>query len=282
MRKNDDVIFLGTAGITGVAKAFYLSFKLILSNYDLIHVHDNAAFGYTFLPRKIRKKILYSSHGFCRTYFDAIKPIKFTDKIKARFYTYMQERTIKNADYIVSSSEWIHDEIKKIFGIDSYVIYNGIDTKKFRPLHVKKKFDYIWVATNPELRGLDDAIKIATQKNKKLLVVGINGNNTKNTTFIGKIPHDTMPKIYNKAKTIIYFGKIKGYPFVLLEAWACGLDAIANKKSVIEIYSKNKIKEINHISNKDGMKIVENFEWENLLKKYDEVYKKIESEIGDS
>ncbi|MFC2143105.1 glycosyltransferase family 4 protein [Candidatus Aenigmatarchaeota archaeon] len=276
MRKDDDVKFLGASGIKLFIKSFSLSIKLAFSNYDMIHIHDTGGFGYMFLPRSIRKKVLYSSHGFCRTYFDAVKPNGLLKKLQARIYTHMQEKIIKNADVVVSSSEWIHDEIKKIFGIETYVIYNGIDTKKFKPQKIKKMYDYIWVATNPELRGLDESIKLVNKNKKTLAVVGFSGKSTKNIKFLGKIPHDKMPDIYNKAKTILYFGKIKGYPFVLLEAWACGLDAIVNKQAIIEIYPKNKLKEINRISNREGKKIVDKFKWENLLKKYKKVYDMME------
>ena len=144
--------------------------------------------------------------------------------------------------------------------------------KKFRPMNVKKEYDYIWVGTNAKLRGLDEAIHYS--KGKKLLVVGVDGKDTENVKYKGRVSHDKLPELYNKCKNIIYFGKIKGYPFVVLEAMACCLGVIASSETMKEIIERNE-KGLCKIKPSEAIKIAEKFEWKNILKKYSSVYDKL-------
>ncbi len=275
IKEHHDVRYLNTSGPFALIRGLILALILSFSDYDLICSHDNASYMYARLPRFLRRKKLLACHyGSTNYYFKIMPPKSLPERISARIYLHLQKFILERADKVATMSVWIRDEFKKLYGVDSDVIRLGVDTAKFRPLRIKKKYDLIWVGTNPGLRGLSSAIEYAKSHGKKLVVVGLEGKDTPSVTYTGKIRNEDMPRIFNEAKAIIYFSKYKGCPLVVLEAMACGLSVISNRKNLDDI------KFSGHgpfffIDGDQGRKIAAAYDWKNVIRNYNFIYRQL-------
>lgn len=270
IRQNYDVKSLGIGGMAGYFFSFFLALRIIFSDYDIIHAHDPPSiYGYTFVPKRFRKKILYSCHGLWETYFASSKK-----NTAPRFLISTQRRVIMRSDIVVATSRFRVREIKRLYGVEAEYVHNGVDTKKFRPAKSRKDFDFLWVGTNPN-KGLRFALDTAKKRRGKLLVVGLQGESNEGVTYAGFVPHSKMPWIYARSKTLINYSTISRYDFVVLEAMACGMSVIINKESAEELIPGGNFGEIVTITGKSGRKIAERLSWEASIKKYNEIYRRL-------
>lgn len=173
--------------------------------------------------------------------------------------------SIRNADNIISVSEFSKSEIIKYYSLDPekiFVAHPSVDRKHFyrrsaTEIHsVKAKYDiynqeYILSVGNIEPRknyaGLVDAYtsmpKSFTDK-YALVIVGAGGwNNTKTLQRIqdakekgyriinpkGFVPDADMPALYSGAKVYVFPTIYEGFGMSPLEAYACGTPVIAAK-----------------------------------------------------
>ncbi len=267
-----DVKHLKGSGGFSLISGIIMALRLIFSNYDLICSHDNACYMYARLPKFLRKKkLLACYYGVTNHYYKVLPPKTLYEKITAKIYLHLQAYTLKRADRVVTMSNWIRNEFKRLYGIDSTVIILGVDTKKFHPMKTKKIYDLIWVGTNPSLRGLDNAINYVHKYKKKLLVIGLEGKNTANVTYAGRVPNKLMPSFYNKSKGIIYFSNYNGCPLVVLEAMACGLDVISNKKEMDDIVLSEH-GGLFYLSGKRAVRIASKYDWKKVIENYNKIY----------
>lgn len=262
----------------------FLALRLVKNDYDIIHIHDAEGYWYTFLPKFLRKNIVYTSHGETTEYYNVMKPKGLVRRLKAKVAIMIQKRLVTQADVVVAVSDAVKKWIIKYYNVSSdkiVVIHNGVNTKKFKPLKKKKIHDdvkqqntAIWVGTNSEVKGLEKAIEYAKKRNMMLLVVGVEGANADNVKFMPSVPYAKMPEVYNMAKLLLYFSSCDGHPLVPMEAMACGLDIIASKESNIEIIPHEKDGAYK-IKGNDALRAVKKYDWEIQASKYVELYGKI-------
>jgi glycosyltransferase involved in cell wall biosynthesis len=239
--------------------------------FDIIHGHgDNC-----FFPSLLRggSPFIMTFHGtkkggFYRVYGSKINPRSFPlfypDKVAA-----------ERCDLAIACSKAVKDELITLYGVNPAkikVIYNGVNTNKFRPINKKKarkmlglpenKNYAIWVGTNPKLKGLLTAIKaVKGLKNTCLLVVGIPGANFENIIFWGKV-HDyqLLCTLYNAADFLIFPTLYEGFPLTVLEAMACGIPVIVSKYApIIELFNKPLTDLV--VTNNDFLAYKEKVEW---------------------
>ncbi|HLC67792.1 MAG TPA: glycosyltransferase, partial [archaeon] len=129
----------------------------------------------------------------------------------------------------------------------------------------------IWVSDNTVIKQLDTAINYANNKGMKLMVVGLNGKSTENVEYFGKVPHEKMPEMYNKAGTFVMFISMPAPPLVLLEAMACGLNTIT---SDVEIIPKGR-DGLCRVKAKDARKLALYYDWNKVAKRHLDVYEKV-------
>ena len=203
---------------------------------------------------------------------------------------------MKTSDINTAVSNFVKKSLQEQYDVESEVIHNGVDVDKFSISKKRNEVPVgIWVGTNPELKGLDMAIKTVKTLNLHLIVVGLNAKNDSNTTYLGRVVPDKMPDVYKKADFLIFPSKYESHPIVPLEAMAAGLPIIVSEQSNVEIIKNGKEGFIVNgdedsytvaiqktlrkykIMSKAARSCAERFSWKSQAKKYFKLYEKHES-----
>jgi glycosyltransferase involved in cell wall biosynthesis len=215
------------------------------NSFDIIHGHgDNC-----FFPALFRDKtpFVFNMHGVKRAYYYRLAgPNSRILKNPRSFPLFWPEEiAAKKSDLVVACSKSERDELIFFYDIDPKkikVIYNGVDSEKFKPmdkqtarkiLGLPENRNYaIWVGNSPTLKGLTTAIKaVKNIKNLSLLVVGLSGINFGNVIFWGMVEdHQKLLALYNAANFLILPTLYEGFPLVPMEAMACGLPILISKE----------------------------------------------------
>ena len=112
---------------------FFLDSKKIgyhkkLKNYDVVISHFYPMNWLAHIAKRRHKvKYIYFNHGINTT--GLLNNI--SQKIYMRLFSFFTNITLKNVDEAYSVSRYLKDDLKKVSGLDSKVIYNKIDNKRF-------------------------------------------------------------------------------------------------------------------------------------------------------
>ncbi len=224
-----------------------------LRNHDFDIVHDLSQIS-PFLFNSPFKKIL--------TIHD-LTPILFPETfglIHVLLQRYVLPVTFKNIDMIIADSENTKKDIIKYFKIEEEkikVVYLGIDGK-FKPLeninNINGNYDInspfiLYVGTLEPRKNIPSLIKAYYKLRKKgvehkLVIAGGKGwkykqiyeqvnklKLQKEVIFMGYVPEDDLPKMYNAADLFIYPSFYEGFGLPPLEAMACGCPVITSNTS---------------------------------------------------
>lgn len=216
-------------------------------NFDIFHLHGRwyPDFGYVAKHAKKNKKL------FMMTLHNA-RPVGINPAVTSLGTLYdaiYGKRLLKAADKIIAVSHFVKEDIAK-YGIDTgkiKVIYNGVDTKFFKPSEktFKKKyadrFDTLLIflgrlIAQKGLLHLIDAMAEVVKEYPKtgLLIVGRGKEKErlekrtrklaleKNVIFPGFIPEEQLPDLYSSADIFVLPSLWEVLPISLLEALACG------------------------------------------------------------
>lgn len=178
-------------------------------------------------------------------YFTGIK--KF---IKPFILNYLREfdiKSSKNADYIISNSNFVKSWVKNKYKRDSIVIYPPVDTKNFQLCEHKEDY-YLSVARFVPYKK----IKLLTQAfnempNKKLILIGdgeefneIKKIANKNISLLGYKNSKELVPFMQKAKAFLY-AAVEDFGIVPIEAMSCGTPVIALNKGGTAETVRNKV-----------------------------------------
>lgn len=162
---------------------------------------------------------------------------------------------------------------------------NGVNSKMFAPETSKYPFTigFAGNSKHPSEKGVDLLIKAANIAQVKYKVAD------RNVTWI---PHDKMPSFYKDIDVYCCMSKMEGMPNTVLEAASCGKPVISTRVGgVPEVIThgkhgflidrsaevlaesilclKNDKDLYNHMSTETRKNIVENWDWEIMIKKYE-------------
>lgn len=254
--------------------------KKALSKNPEIIIYDKI-FGWPKINTQI-KKICYN-HG---SYTLAGLTFKEKNKFVYVFYKYImnyfEKKSYQNADKIIAVSESVKNEMISHFKISKekiIVINNGVDLKKFKPMKnkiiLRKKYGLpdnkkiIFFPGRPSFgKGFDIAEKVLERlgDNYFMFVLGSGRSKLKNIKFIGKIPNEKMPEIYNCADLCLFPSRYEGNSVSVLESAACGTPLILSR--VGEMKTNKKMKEFVCISIEEYMKKIKNINLKSASKKW--------------
>lgn len=213
----------------------YFIFSGNWSRYSAAKHHPNMWYCYTPVRAfyvdadKIRERLNFPSNCV----FDAwVKLHSIADK-----------RLISHVDKTITISQTIRARTKRIYGVDSKVIYPGIDTQKYRYV---ENGDF-WLSVNrlyPEKRVDLQVDAFRRMPDEKLVIVGGNleGDHSSqymrrlieekpdNVTFMGRIGEDELTNLYNRCRGFICTAVDEDFGMTPVEAMAAGKPVIATRE----------------------------------------------------
>ncbi len=214
---------------------FSSMFKILLSDYDIIHAH--------FVPHSAlipailkRKPFVVQFHGS-----DA-RIIPWQNKINY----YLTKFVTIRADRIIAVSEELKNILVSRLDVSSSkvdVISVGVDTELFHPMDkkgVRKSLGLdveakiiLFVGRITQLKGVELIYRCASQTPSiKYMFIGKKSDekarDLQNCIFVGEIPHSEIPCWMNAADVLVLPSYSEGLPTVVAEALSCGIPAIVS------------------------------------------------------
>jgi len=160
------------------------------------------------------------------------------------------KRSLSVVDKIVAVSNYTKQSVTKTFGdFDIEVIYNSIDTKKFRPLKIRvgNKMRIFFAGNLIKRKGADLLPKIMEKLGEDYVLYYTSGLRTKrifrqkNMFPLGRLSEKELIEEYNKCDIILFPTRLEGFAYVVAEAMACGKPVVTtNCSSLPELIENGK------------------------------------------
>ncbi len=227
----------------------YLRKRLKRGEFDLVHDNQSLGYGLLFLRRwvPVTATVHHPMHVDREAAFKQARSKRERIK-KHRFYGFiaMQDRVIRRLDGLITVSKAAKDANIQSFhipGKSMRVIYNGVDTSVFRPLHLKRAENSLLLVTNTEDRKkgvlyLFKAMQLLPEYVKLTVVDDVKKRNyasvlreemglQERVTFTGRLCTEELVKQYNTATVVVVPSVYEGFGFPAAEASACAAPVIA-------------------------------------------------------
>lgn len=239
------------------------------SKIDIIHANLPLIPSFT-IPDNTAKKIVCAVHSTWKgeaivTKRDNPKELNPNEKAMLRFNFVLrsyEKKLMKRSDALIAVSKYTVDELMKLYGIKKekiHVIYNGVDTKKFKPrqnkTELRKEFSLkeddkivLFVGRLYHRKGLETLLRsipaVLEEFNKIKFVISGKGfkrkeENLRNlakelhienyVTFLGYVPDEKLPHLYSASDIFVLPAIYENFPFAILEAQATGLPVISTR-----------------------------------------------------
>lgn len=159
----------------------------------------------------------------------------------------IDDKNISHAQNILTNSYFTRESILRVYGLNSYVSYLGVDTNLFRPLEVPKEDFILSVGSCRPSKGYDFIIMSLARINPKIrpkLVIVSNFSLPDWKDYLQKlarklrvdleileiIDDEKLVLLYNQAKLVVYAPYMEPFGLVPLEAMACGTPVVGVKE----------------------------------------------------
>ncbi|MBS3787311.1 glycosyltransferase family 4 protein [Candidatus Bipolaricaulota bacterium] len=215
---------------------------------DIVHFHSIGP-KYIWAAHKNQGKTIVSAHVVPRSFVGSIVAGNLWKPLGTKYLRYVYNL----ADLVLAVSPFVKDTLYSI-GVESpvKVLPNCVDTDKFYPdpdlgseirndVNLKPDSKIVMAVGQLQPRkGLEDFLKVA-ERSKDYEFVWVGGhiygplsaassqmdkmieNAPENVIFPGVIPYEKMSNYYNAADLFFLPSYQENFPFVILEAAACGL-----------------------------------------------------------
>jgi glycosyltransferase involved in cell wall biosynthesis len=190
-------------------------------NYDFIFVHGSQFTHAPFILRFLKTPTAYFCQEPLRTAHDPVViselnnlPLlkKIYEKLIRESRRIIDSSNIKSADLVLSNCQYSNANIKKAYGIRSYVCYLGVDPKLFKPRNLKKKYDILFVGDPIKMEGYDtftDTVKLFKQPIKTYIVKSEQGKHMSDVM---------LAKKYCETKVVCVLGRFDPFSMIPWEA----------------------------------------------------------------
>lgn len=209
-----------------------------LTKTEIVHIFSSGTTSYIistlpplFVSKLFRKKTILNYHtGEAEEH---LKNWKLTAK-----------PTMKWFDKLVVPSQFLVDIFAK-YELKAEAIYNFVDTDKFkfknrnklRPIFLSNRNFEAYYNVSCVIRAFAEITKVFPEA--QLIIAGFGSEETKlkilvtdleqkNVEFVGKIPNDEMPELYNSADIYLNASTVDNMPLSLIEAFAAGIPVVSS------------------------------------------------------
>ena len=224
-----------------------------LKEFDLIILHHGTLANLSYVVKKFYgTKVIFCNHHVIDPGFSPIL-INLVMRTYQKLISRIHWKLIKKFDHVVSVSEFSRGELKKRVGLDSIVIHNTIDNKRFKETldgkivrdkyHIEKEPLILFVGRIIPYKGIHlliDAFKMVTKKipNAKLIIVGkhcdkiyskklMKMNDEQMIFFAENVSDEELPFYYAASDVYATCSLFEGFNLPLIEAQACGKPVVA-------------------------------------------------------
>lgn len=230
---------------------FYLpkiiKFGKKLKNFDIVisHFYPMNLLA-LYAKTKYKLKYIYYNHGVC-------DPKLFSnpfERIYMHLFKLLNNLTLRYADEVISISNYLKNVLKKETGVDSKVVYNKIDQKRFNKnidgSVIRKKYNlndrpiclYVGrISPHKGLHLLIEAFNLVLKEipNAILVIVGKPTFNryfrklkkNRSIIFAGFVSDQELPYYYAACDVYVTASLWEGFNLTVAEAQACGKPTVA-------------------------------------------------------
>lgn len=224
-----------------------ISLKNLIGEYDILHIHSHLFFTSNIaalIGTFIDIPVVITNHGLVSQ--TVPRPIQTI------FNYTIGKLTFEATDRIICYTRTDEDRLRNLgVNTDISIIHNGIDCTLFSPRINQSKDQLLFVgrlkpgkSTNTLIR----AFKILSKKypTLELVIVGdgplrseleqlcLELNIGSKIRFLGEIPNNELPKIYNESKVFVLPSLNEGLPRTVLEAMACETPVVTSALPQLE------------------------------------------------
>ena len=236
VRKKPSVTLLGNEISVGACR-----FLKDAADFDVMHAHSHLYFSTNVAAVKKMLDgvpLAVTNHGL---YSQSAPKWMFDIYLRT-----LGRVTLNRADTVFSYTEADGRRIRE-FGVktDIEVVSNGIDTERFTPQGEKTDLiegENIALFVGRLVKGKrpQDAVKAVSKLDRAgfdidLYIVGegpmrseLEEMSGDETTFLGRVPYDDMPKIYRSGDVLVLPSRSEGLPRTVLEAFASKLPVVSS------------------------------------------------------
>jgi len=212
--------------------------------YDVVHIH----LSYPYIKAVLKANyscLVVTHHGYVPW---RIVP-GFKNKMVHLYLRFAYRALLSSVPCIVAISNYVKEQLKKLYGLNAIVIHNGVDIEVFRPMRVKRDSSYpiIFNATAwNRFKGADlllehFAILKEQYPEAKLIARGLPIFSHWVRKFLGKtglkpekdievlpyLSYEKLPYYYNLADFYLLTSRWESFSLPILESFACGTPVVA-------------------------------------------------------
>ena len=274
--KGAKVIVVGMPKSHAIERVYRLFFFLdkkkikraaaMLKDYDIIisHLYPMNLIA-SYAKKHYNINYIYHNHGIA---FPGLFSNK-AERMYMHLFKTLTNKSIRNADKVISISNFLRNELKKETGISSEVEYDHIDTKRFHKgidkNRIRKKYNikneplclYVGrISPHKGIHLLIAAFNLVLERipDAKLIIAGKPTFNTyfnslkkmakKNIIFTDFVDDKSLPSYYAACDVYTTASLWEGFNMTIAEANACGKPAVAfNVAAHPEVIKKGKLVE---------------------------------------
>jgi len=156
---------------------------------------------------------------------------------------------IKQADEVISVSEWESDQLQQHFCVRGTVIPNGLDIKRFRNAVPEKRDNpYILcvgrlesykniqsaICALPELSEYDLVVAGSGPYQDSLKQVAVDEGVADRVEFLGFVEDERLPRLYAGADVYVTLSEFEAYGMTVAEALAAGTPCIVRETGALQ------------------------------------------------
>lgn len=162
-------------------------------------------------------------------------------------FSFLEGRNLALADHLVAVSAHIKATTTAAFRLNRAVtvLYNGVDTQHFRPLHQTREAGAVlYVGRIDKLKGVAELLQawptvLQQAPQAKLYLVGAYYATTlpallaplapavrESVIVVGRVPHAEVVEWYNRCQVAVFPSRVEAFGLTCAEAMACGCAVI--------------------------------------------------------